>query len=109
MDSSSVEYICDSDSSDTSTTDLDNFEYSNFSFEQDHEYRMLCKKVEESKARDREVSKQYAEITKQYVELTKQKQHEIHIISQITKQYIETTKQKEIEMHSLELKMQMKG
>ena len=48
MDSSSVEYICDSDSSDTSTTDLDNFEYSNFSFEQDHEYRMLWKKVEES-------------------------------------------------------------
>ena len=80
MDSSSVEYICDSDSSDTSTTDLDNFEYSNFSFEQDHEYRMLCKKVEENVTQHKELTRQYIELSKQHMEITKQKELEIQIL-----------------------------
>ena len=80
MDDSSVEYVCDSESNDTSTADLNDLEYSNFSFEQDHEYRMLCKTVEGNTTRDKEVTRQYSEMTKQYIEITKQKELEMNIM-----------------------------
>ena len=50
------------------------------SFEQDHEYRMLCKTVEGNTTRDKEVTRQYSEMTKQYIEITKQKELEMNIM-----------------------------
>ena len=56
-----------------STTDIDNFDYTNFSTDQEHEYRMLCKRVQESTTR-------YKQLTLQYMEVTKQKQLEIDFL-----------------------------
>ena len=46
-----------------STTDVDNFEYTNFSSEQDHEYRMICKRVQESTTKSKQLTLQYMEVT----------------------------------------------
>ena len=63
-----------------STTDVDNFEYTNFSPEQDHKYRMICKHVQESTTKSKQLTLQYMEVTKQQTQITKQKQLEIDFL-----------------------------
>ena len=63
----------DTDSYFDSTTDIGNYDCVNFSTEQEHEYRMICKRVQESMTRNKQ-------LTMQYMEITKQKQLEIEIL-----------------------------
>ena len=63
-----------------STTDIDNFEYTNFSTDQEHEYRMSCKRTHESTTQYKQLTLQYMEVTKQQTQITKQKQLEIDIL-----------------------------
>lgn len=63
-----------------STTDIDNFEYTNFSTDQEHEYRMLCKRIQETTTQSKQLTLQYMEVTKQQTQITKQKQLEIDFL-----------------------------